>query len=772
MQPARPGKPVAISFDTRRIAMSRHVREGRLHVRRLTLLISSLLVSGVALAAAPEPADETVDATGSVELDTVRVNAYRTTTHTSGATKTDTPIAETAKSVSVIAREEMDARGVTNLNEAMRYVAGVVLESTGNDNRYDDFRIRGFAAGSESPNVTLDGLRVPPISSWNKTKLDSWNLDRVEVLKGPSAVMYGQVAPGGMVNQVSKTPTPDQQQVLQFGLDRFGAWNTAFDVGGGTDDNRHLFRLVGRYSDGDTQIDTVEQTHWFLAPSYTFQIAERTRLTLLGQYQKDEGGSTYQFLPMDGTLIPTPYGYMRNTTFIGEPDWDTWNRTIWTAGWLFEHVLNDTWTLSQSARHMHVDSLYRGIVTNGALGANGRTQNRRQVAGTGDADGNTVDTRLIGKFATGTLAHNLLLGVDWNKGDQDNARLTYANPPPIDIFEPVYTGPTTTLNSIGYGGSTSRQTGLYVQDQITLDAWRFTLGGRHDRFKDDSFSQNFNALNGTYAARVDSQVRDSAFSGNAGLLYVFDNGFSPYLSYSESFQPSSYDATYSYEGTAFDPVRGKQWEVGVKYQPSAFDGLFTLAAYDLRQNGVAVPDTGHASVCGPTGTTQCRIGDGETRVRGLELEARITPFDGFSVIGAASRMDSEYVRSNNVYEGKDVEMVPDWIASLWGDYTFQSGALKGLGVATGVRYNGSSYIVGNSRSIAGGPDKYPDQIPSYTLWDAALRYDLSRVTHANVLLSLNLSNIADKRFVSTCTGTSSCWYGSGRTAIVTLRFGW
>ncbi len=239
-------------------------------------------------------------------LDAVRVNAYRTTTHTSGATKTDTPVAEMAKSVSVIAREELDARGVQNLNEAMRYVAGVVLESGGIDNRVDDFRIRGFDAGSWSNNVTIDGMRAPQGGQWNRTMVDSWNLDRVEVLKGPSAVMYGQVAPGGMVNQVSKTPTPDQQQVLQLGLDGNGQYSSAFDLGAASDDKRHLGRLVGLYRDGDTQIKHTQQEHWFLAPSYTFQMAERTRLTVLGLYQRDDGGSTYQFLPMDGTLKATP----------------------------------------------------------------------------------------------------------------------------------------------------------------------------------------------------------------------------------------------------------------------------------------------------------------------------------------------------------------------------------------------------------------------------------------------------------------------------------
>lgn len=760
---------------------SRPASPHRFDRRLLPLAVVAALALGVpalpAVAQAQDgQTDERPNSSGQDAVpDVIHVHAYRVTARTFGATKTDTPIIETAKSVSVIAREELDARSVVNLNDAMRYVAGTVLESTGNDNRYDDFRIRGFSAGSESGAMTLDGLRAPPPgSAWNRGKIDSWNLDRVEVLKGPAAVMYGQMAPGGIVNQVSKIASPGQRQELQLGQDNHGTWSTAFDAGAdtGSGDDRHLFRLVGRYADGDTQIDHVEQQHWFLAPSYTLQIADDTRLTLLGYYQKDDGGSTYQFLPMDGSLIPTAYGHMKNTTFIGEPGWDTWDATVWHVGWLFEHTFNEHWTFSQSARHMRVESLYRGIVTNGPLNADGRTQARRQVAGIGDADNDSVDSRIVGKFATGALEHTLLAGVDWRSGDWKNARKTYANPASIDIFKPIHTGPSTTLNSIGYSSGDSTQTGVYLQDQIALGDWRLTLGGRYDWFKDDSWSQNYNALTGVYAARTPSRVKDEAFSGNASVLYLFDNGLAPYLSYSESFQPSSYDSTYSYAGSAFDPVTGKQWEAGLKYQPSGFDGLFTLAVYDLRQEDVAVPDTAHATGCGPTGTSACQLGDGESRVRGIEFEARITPVEGFSVIGAVSRMDSEYLRSNNVYEGKDLAMVPDWLASLWGDYTFQAGALRGLSLAAGLRYNGESYIVGNSRSIVGGADRYPDTIPSYTLWDAAIRYDLSRLVDANVLLSLNASNLTDKRYVTTCTGTSSCWYGSGRTVTANVRWNW
>ena len=733
---------------------------------RTPLSLSLAVLLALPLAAAAQEAASAPDGASDPDvatLDTVRVNAYRTTTHTSGATKTDTQIAETAQSVSVIAREELDARGVQNLNEAMRYVAGVALESSGIDNRVDDFRIRGFDAGSWSNNVTVDGMRAPQGSQWNRTMVDSWNLERVEVLKGPSAVMYGQVAPGGMVNQVSKTPQPDQPQVLRVGIDGHGQYSTAFDVGAGTQDDRHLFRLVGLYRDGATQIDHTDQEHWFLAPSYTFQIAEKTRLTLLGLYQRDDGGSTYQFLPMAGTLVATPYGRMKNDTFIGEPGWNTYDRTIWTAGYLFEHAFGKDWTLSQSARHTDVESLFRTVVTNGGLNADGRTQNRRATWGTGDSQGETVDTRLTGRFATGALRHTVLFGVDWQKADWEGARGAMANPLPIDIFAPVYTGYVPVTTSISHSGGINRQTGAYLQDQVALGKWRFTLGGRYDWTEDDTWSQSYNAVTGVYGARVPTLVENEAFTANAGVLYVADNGFAPYLSYSESFQPSGSNVNLSYARTPFDPVTGKQWEAGVKYQPAGFDGLVTLSAYDLRQQNILTndPDPAH-NTCGTTGSSQCQVQDGEGRVRGVELEGRITPLEGFSVIGAATWMDSEITRSNNGYLGKQLAMVPDWTAALWADYTFHGGGLEGLSLAAGVRYNGESY--GDSANAI--------LIPSYTLWDAAIRYDAGRIGAVGTQFALNVSNLADKQFVSTCSGVSSCFYGTGRTVTATARFTW
>ena len=695
-------------------------------------------------------------------LDAVQVNAYRAANSTSGATKTAASIAETPQSVSVIERAELDARGVQSLNDAMRYVAGVSLESSGIDNRVDDFRIRGFDAGSWANNVTLDGMRAPQGSQWNRSMFDSWNLERVEVLKGPSTVMYGQVAPGGMVNQVSKTPRPHQPQQLRLGLDGNGQYSAAFDVGAGTAGNDHLFRLVGLYRDGDTQIQHTAQQHWFLAPSYTWQIADRTRLTLLGMYQKDDGGSTYQFLPAAGTLNATRYGHMKNSTFIGEPGWNTFDRTLWTAGWLFEHQFNDHLTLTQSARRTHVDSLYRGVVTFGALNADGRTQNRRGVMGTGDSDGDTVDTRLQARLATGAVDHTVLLGWDWQRADWEGVRSAMSSPRPIDIFNPVYANYVPTVSSETPTAGVNRQRGVYLQDQMALGNWRLSLGGRYDWTKDDSSSANRNIATGISTPGGRNVIKSEAFTGRAGLLYVFDNGLTPYVSYAESFQPSTKSPLDSFTHTAFEPVTGAQWEAGLKYQPASVDGLVTLSVYDLRQQNMIVDDpiASHRN-CGATGTATCSIQGDEGRVRGIELEGRITPIEGFSLIGAASRMDSTMTRSA-AYHGNALAMVPDYSASFWADYTVQGGALRGLSLAAGARYNGASY--GDNANLY--------RNPAYTLFDAALRYDLGRIGSTDVRLALNASNLADKRFVSTCTGVSSCYYGSGRTVMGTATFGW
>jgi iron complex outermembrane receptor protein len=714
------------------------------------LLAALLVQAGTALAA-----DD------AVSLEAVTVNAYRPAETIGGSTKTDTPLREVPQSVSVIERREMDLRGVRNLNEATRYTAGVLPESQGIDNRVDDLYIRGFDAGSFGANVMLDGLRAPSDTSlsWNRTSFNTWNLERVEVLKGPSSVLYGQLAPGGMVNQVSKLPTPEQDQVVQLQLDSHGRAQTAFDLGGANGDENVLWRLVGLYGDGSTQIKHTDHEQWFIAPSATMYFNDHaTRLTLLGMYQQDRGGSTFQFLPYEGTVVPAAEGYIKNTTFLGEPDWNTYDRNIWTAGWQLEHQFNDAWKVSQNARYTHVDSLYRATVGNGVRGAaltnlstliGGRILNRRAVQGEGDSDAQTIDTRVEGKFATGPVAHTMVAGFDWQKTQWTFLRQAAAVSPAaiaINVYDPVYTHYDfePTLAPQMSTRETDSQYGVYLQDQIALDRWRFTLGGRQDWTRMDSL----NRLTGTRQV-----TRDEAFTGRAGVTYLFDNGLAPYFSYSESFQPTG-GTTRS--GSAFKPTTGKQWEAGIKYEPRAIDGMITLSAYELSQQNVLTADPLNEA------DEAYQVQTGKVRVRGIELEGRVTPLRGLSLIGAVTRMDSKLVRSNDGNTGNRMIRVPDWMGSMWVDYTFHGGPLAGLGMGAGVRYVGPTY---------GDLANYL-HIPGYTLFDAALRYDAGKIGGMNLQLALNGSNLADKRYVATCSAATSCYYGTGRTVMATARLTW
>lgn len=714
------------------------------------LLLALLGQAGVAFAV-DEP----------VSLEAVTVNAYRPAETIGGSTKTDTPLREVPQSVSVIERREMDLRGVRNLNEATRYTAGVLPESQGIDNRVDDLYIRGFDAGSFGANVMLDGLRAPSDSSlsWNRTSFNTWNLERVEVLKGPSSVLYGQLAPGGMVNQVSKLPTLGEEQVVQLQVDGHGRRQTAFDLGGANGDENVLWRLVGLYGDGATQIRHTDHEQWFIAPSATIYFNDHaTRLTLHGLYQKDRGGSTFQFLPYQGTVVPAAEGYIKNTTFLGEPDWNTYNRDIWTAGWQLEHQLNNAWKFSQNARYTHVDSLYRATVGNGVRGAaltnlntliGGRILNRRAVQGEGDSDAQTIDTRIEGKFGTGPLTHTMIAGFDWQKTDWTFLRQAATVSPAviaINVYDPVYSHYDfePTLAKQMSTRETDSQYGVYLQDQIALDRWRFTLGGRQDWTRMDSL----NRLTG-----VRQVTRDEAFTGRAGVTYLFDNGLAPYFSYSESFQPTGGTTR---AGNAFKPTTGTQWEAGLKYEPRYIDGMITLSAYELSQQNVLTADPLNEA------DEAYQVQTGKVRVRGVELEGRITPLRGLSVIGAVTRMDSKVVRNNDGYAGNRMIRVPDWIGSMWVDYTFHSGPLAGLGMGAGVRYVGATY----------GDLANNLHIPAYTLFDAALRYDAGKIGGMNLQLALNGSNLADKRYVATCSAATSCYYGTGRTVMATARLSW
>lgn len=681
-------------------------------------------------------------------------------------TKSATPIIESAQSISIISRDEIDLRASPTIADALSYTAGVQAEPSGIDSRTDEVSVRGFGAGGFSSNNNfVDGLRLPSGGQWTRPGFDTFALQQIEVLKGPSGALYGQTAPGGVVNSVSKRPTDDFH--AEFMLQAMGTtdlenWNgqAAADLGGPISSTLSG-RVVGLARYGDTQVNGVTNARQYISPSLTWKPDDQTTWTLLGQYQRDEGGATFQFLPALGSLYKSNGRYIANDANLGEPDWNTFDRNQYLAASFFEHRFGDSGlTIRNNTRYTHLDTLYRVVVLSGntlttcsasiAGCIPGQTIGRRAVQGVGESDGWATDTQLQYEVKTGALEHTILGGFDYfhtewqHYRDLVNSSLVL---PVLDIFDPASRGSAGFAENMTpqiYTETVSHQAGVYLQDQIALGRLRVTLGGRQDWAKD----RTHNAI-----ADTTYNTSSDAFTWRAGAVYLFDNGLAPYASYSESFQPQVSDPSTNLSGEGFVPTTGQQWEAGLRYQ---HEGIYmTLGGYQITQQNMTTPDP-DGTLCG---TSTCLVQTGEGRIRGIEFEAKASLPFGLAIIGTTTRTWSEVTESNTAAQvGNRLPQVPEWMASLFLNESIRSGALDGLGFGGGVRYTGKSFGDTNN-SLA---------IPDYTLFDAFIRYDLNE----RATLSLNGRNIANKRFVATCTATSACYYGQGRSVTARLQFKW
>ncbi len=734
-------------------------------MRRISLTTALILAGTSTIAhAQAEPAE--------ADYDNILIVTATGQSSAISTTKSATPIIESPQSISIISREEINLRASPTIADALAYTAGVQSESWGVDSRVDEVSVRGFGAGGFSSNNNfVDGLRLPSGGQWTRPGFDSYALEQIEVLKGPSGALYGQTAPGGLVNIVTKRPTDDFQAdfMLQaIGTTDLNNWNyqAAADVSGPITSTLSG-RIVGLSRYGDTQVEDVTIGRRYISPSLTWKPDDATTWTILGQYQRDEGGSTFQFLPALGALYPSNGKYIANDDNLGEPDWNTFDRNQYLIGSFFEHKFNDAITVRNNSRYTHLDTLYRVVVLSGntlttcpssiAGCIPGQTIGRRAVQGQGESDGLATDTQLESKFTTGPAEHTLLGGFDYFHTEWEHYRDLVSSSlvlPILDIFEPVSRGSSGYASNMSpqiYTETVSKQAGVYLQDQIKLGKLRVTVGGRQDWAKDDTY----NPVSG-----LRYKTKSNAFTWRAGAVYMFDNGLAPYASYSESFQPQVSDPSTSLTAEPFKPTTGQQYEAGIRYQHG--DNIYvTLGAYQITQQNMTTPDPAGA-LCG---TSICLVQTGEGRVRGLEFESKATLPWGMAVIATATRMDSKVTKSNTAGQvDNQLPQVPEWMASLFLNHTISGGSLAGLGFGGGVRYTGKSY----------GDTANSLRIPDYSLFDLFIRYDLGKASDAleGMTFSINGRNIADKRYVATCSGVAACYYGQGRSLTARLQFNW
>lgn len=656
---------------------------------------------------------------------------------TNTATKTGVPLIETPQSITVITRNRMNAQEVNTIAEALRYTAGVQGEPFGLEPRMTFLRFRGF--DSTTNGLFKNGLQLRNPGFAVGYNLEPYGAEQLDVLRGPASFLYGQGSPGGLLNYVSKRPTDYTLRELQFLAGNFDRYEGRFDFGGrvNEDSDTLSYRLTGLFRESGTQIDFVPNDRVFIAPALTWRLARSTKVTFFAEYQKDRLGFS-QALPVEGTLRFNPNGVIPPSRFAGQPGVDKYNRREHSVGYELQHHLFDGWDFLQKLRYnsTEIDDI---SVFGFAFQPDLRTLDRARQDTFGKLTALAIDNQITGRFSTGPLHHILLAGLDFQRINA-LSRIDIFLTSPIDIFVPHDYGMTGTVPFSNFNQATKQmQTGVYVQDQIKIyDNWLLTVGGRHDWARNETTDQ---------LSQASSVQHDRKATGRAALTYRFDMGLAPYVSYSTFFLPSiGMDAN----GQAFKPETGRQYEVGIKYQPPGSRVFLTAALFDLTRENIVQTDPG----------SFLPVQRGEARSRGLELEG-VASFDsGVDLIASYTLLKNEIRETADPAEvGKRFPQTPAQFASLWVKYTIPSGSLKGFGIGGGTRYTGNTY------ADATGTLK----VPGFVVGDAVIDYTWRRYRFA-----LNVSNLFDHESFGCLTrvATNFCTYGERRTVVGTVAYRW
>lgn len=686
---------------------------------RRAVAAAPLLMAAAGAASAQEAADEPA-------VEVISVIGQMTTF---GATKSDTPILETARSVSIETEAMFRAKGALTLDDVLAYTSGVVGEQFGFATRGDFYAVRGLDAPEYRDNIqSLFG-------NYNNTRPEIYTLEQVEVLKGPASVLYGQGSPGGLVNTVSKRAGPGIGDEIVFSYGTHDRVEIAGDFNAALSDTVFA-RLVALYRESDTQVDFVTDDALALAPSLTWAPDDDTELTLLVNYDERDGDTAHQFLPLTGTLLPSQSGArIENATYLGEPGFNAYDTESTAVTVIGSHALNDVFTLEGTARWRDGESDYRqawiAFLGAGAprIDADGNGL-RSWYSNPASSEQLAADVRLRAQFATGAAEHEVLAGVNAQEIELSSSR-AFLRQGVLNAFDPVYGDGRPSeaeLDAVRVASESSTDyVGYYLSNQTDIGNWKLTAGVRYDEVDNDA------------GATTQS---DSATTLAAGVLYAFENGLSPYVSYAESFEPVV--GTDAITGDPLDPQEGEQVEVGLKFQPNARTYL-TLAAFDIEQSNLPNP----AGL--PNAPTQQ---EGVTEIQGVEFELLTSLDTALGDLGLefnASRLDIEDPNGN------PLPSVPETQASAWA--SLRPTALPDLRLGLGVRHLGENQSNGTS-VVTGEPVVITTD--SVTLVDALVAYDF-----ADWSAALNVRNAFDEDYYATCLARGDCFPGEERT--VNLR---
>lgn len=635
--------------------------------------------------------------------------------------KSDTPLIRTPQAISVVTADQIRDRGITDLNDALRSVAGVSRSST--YGYYDAYTIRGYDTAYDS--LYLDGLITSSVAG---TNYELAGLERVEVLKGPASSLYGSAPIGGIVNLVSKRP--QEQAFVDVGLATgyYGLLEGRIDANAPLDkDGRFLFRVNALYSDQDDFVAHAGKNRLFVAPALTIVVGDKTHLTVLGRWQRDHD-NPWSPLPAEGTVLPNangPIPYALPINYIGDQKVVN-NQDYKSIGYILDHEFSDRVRFTQTLRYTHAETFWNNWVFADAFVdsayVNGVQQGHTfgiDLYGpfyqTDKAFG--VDSRVSAKLDTGPISHQILVGYDYRQLNTDahedggNYDVTVNT---LDYLNPNYTATLIHDSAAAYSlTSKSHQSGVYIQDQIGLgDKFFITAGGRWDWLVSDG-------------------KKDSDFSPRIGANYLITPQIALYASWSRSFSPQ-FGWMESFDGSALPNGRGKNIEAGVKVGQNGFSA--TAAVFQLTRTNVPTADPLHMGFYVVTG---------EQRSRGFEIEAAWSPVPGANLSFAYTYIDAEITKDNDIPVGTRLGNVPHHNLYVRGEYELQEGALKGLGASLALLWNSDK--VGDTSSFydtdGDGTNDAGFTLPGYVIVDAGVSYRM-----ADWRVAVQIDNLFDKHY--------------------------
>ncbi|UVC30878.1 TonB-dependent siderophore receptor [Pantoea sp. SOD02] len=648
-------------------------------------------------------------------------------TRSSGASKSDQPLITTPQSISVVTRQQMEDQGAQDLNQALGYTPGVFTNFGGAATRYDTIALRGFHGG-DVDNTFLDGLRVMSDGgSFNILQVDNWFLDRIDVIKGPSSALYGQTVPGGLVNMVSKRPQFAEEGHFRLSSGTNATNSAAFDYTNAIND-QWAFRLTGITRNSDTQYDHTREEKYAISPQLMWQPSEDTNLVLRAYLQKDPSGGYHGSVPAEGTLYSHNGRKLSDSFYEGDSSLDQFKRREQIYSYDFSHRFNEVWSVYSTGSYSHSNTDLDQVYQIGWNATNPDLLNRYYSGERSSLSAWANDNRLQADFATGAVQHRVTLGAEYHRYKNDITEASGAASA-LNAWNGEEVG---IMPDFDWTSQTRRyyQTGLYLQDELQLDRWHLDLSGRYDRIVSE---------NGT------SRRQDDHISGRAALLYAFENGISPYVSWSQAITPASLTDP---QGNQLKPTTSEQYEAGVKYQPVGTRDMYSIAVYDLTQDDVA-----NRNVLDGTYTPS-----GKVHSQGIELEARNQLTQRFSTIAGYTLNHLRFKDSVDGNDGHTPYVTPNSMASLWGHYQFD----YGLSAGAGVRYIGKQWA--NNENTT--------RLPSVTLFDASVRADLGAWNSQlkGAWLQVNANNLTDKKYLAACYGTGYCYRGAERTVMATVGY--